>query len=533
MNIVIVMAGGVGKRAGALIPKQYNLIAGRPVIDYVLDAVNASQRNDRTVIVMDRHWFSYSAMIRDEDYDIVQSGESRIQSLHNALRHIRENYACDKIVIVDATAPFIYADLLDDYFDKLDSYDVVITAQKITGGFTDIHDARLDRENYIITQSPEGFRFELLWKNFDPHFPYQETAGMLPDGSKRYYNFQFTNNLKLTYDFELTYAELMLQNLGKLNSRKNVAFFDKDILLTEGLKMNLLRTRPEETMQWIDMVYAAMPRLLSKWEITSFLPNQISRYGLVLQAKSRTLGEVVMKFIPGFVDRFERELEALQTLPKSYMCPLLDIDEESKCMLLEKITPARYASFEENLKLTEMFRHVIGDAVRYDPEITPLRHIPPYFDELKWRLDNAHTMPYCRDLITPELVYAVELFEKKFADAPLYVIHGDLHELNILDNGKRFYGIDPVGMIAPLELECVRFIRNDVRNHPSFGYDQRFEILLRSFGRFVDIKQLAKMFIIDMVYCTFNSTFENEDPAETYVDLELISIAKEWLRVNT
>jgi len=112
-------------------------------------------------------------------------------------------------------------------------------------------------------------------------------------------------------------------------------------------------------------------------------------------------------------------------------------------------------------------------------------------------------------------------------------MHGDLHELNILDNGKRFYGIDPNGMLGPLELECVRFIRNDVRNHPSFGYAQRFEILLRSFGRFVDIKRLADMFIIDMAYCTFNSTFENEDPAETYVDLELISIAKEWIKMNS
>ena len=525
------MAGGIGKRAGALIPRQYNLIAGRPVIDYVLDAVEASQKTDRTVIVMDRHWFNYSAKIREEDYDIVPRGETRIESLYNAMKLIREKYACDKIVVADANAPFIYADLIDDYFDKLDTYDAVITAQKITGGFTDVHDSRLDREQYIITQSPEGFRFELLWKNYDLHFPYQETAGMLPDGSKRYYNFQFTNNIKLTYDFELTYAEILLQNLGKLNSKKNVAFFDKEILLTEGLKMNLLRNQPKETMQWIDMVYANMPRLLAKWDVTSFLPNQISRYGLVLQAVSRTRGEVILKFIPEFIGRFQRELEAMRILPKSYMCGLLDVDEQSNCMLLEKVTPARYACFEENLKLTEMFRHVIDDAVPYSDQIK-LQYIPLYFDELKQKLENASAMPFCRELIEPELLYAVSLFDKVFSDAPLYVMHGDLHELNILDNGKRFYGIDPNGMLGPLELECVRFIRNDVRNHPSFGYEQRFEILLRSFARFVDIHKLVDIFIIDMAFCTYNSTFENDEPTETYVDLELIRIAKEWKNRN-
>ena len=215
MNFVMVMSGGVGVRFGMAVPKQYHLIAGRPVIDYVLDAVEASKKTDRTVVVMDRQWAECSEKIRAGEYDIVPGGPTRIESVFNGLRHINEKYTCEKVVIVDAVAPFLYADLLDDYFDKLDTYDAVITAQKITGGFTDIYDNNLDRENYIITQSPEGFRFELLWKNYDLNFKFQETAGMLPAGSKRYYNFDFKNNLKLTYDFELAYAEYMLKNHRK------------------------------------------------------------------------------------------------------------------------------------------------------------------------------------------------------------------------------------------------------------------------------------------------------------------------------
>ena len=83
-------------------------------------------------------------------------------------------------------------------------------------------------------------------------------------------------------------------------------------------------------------------------------------------------------------------------------------------------------------------------------------------------------------------------------------------------------------MIGPIELECVRFIRNDVRNHPAFGFAQRFALLLSSFARHVDVHRLVDIFIIDMVFCTFNSTFENEDPKETDDDLELIRVAKEW-----
>ena len=105
-------------------------------------------------------------------------------------------------------------------------------------------------------------------------------------------------------------------------------------------------------------------------------------------------------------------------------------------------------------------------------------------------------------------------------------------DLNVLDDGERLWGIDPNGFIAPIEFECVRFIRNDVRNHADFGYPERFDLLVHSFSRFVDARRLVCMFIIDMAMCTYNSTFENEDDLETRVDLELISIAKEWLKIH-
>ena len=100
---------------------------------------------------------------------------------------------------------------------------------------------------------------------------------------------------------------------------------------------------------------------------------------------------------------------------------------------------------------------------------------------------------------------------------------------NVLDDGKCFWGIDPCGFIAPIEFECVRFIRNDVRNHRSFGYQERLDILLRSFSRFIgDTEKLLKAFLIDMAFITYNSVFENEDSNETYVDLEIIQAAEEW-----
>ena len=527
MNVIIVMSGGVGARFGADVPKQYNLIAGRPVIDYVLDAVDAAKKKDRVVIVMDQQWALYSSKIADGKYDMACNGATRLESLYNGMTLVKEKYPCSKIVVVDAAAPMLEPDIIDEYFDRLDNYDAVITAQKITGGFTDIEDGLLDREKYIITQSPEGFRFDLLWNSFNINFLYQEIAGMLPKGSKRYYNYSFRYNLKITYNYELSYAEVMLKNQGKVDLSSKKPFFDKRLLLTNGIKSFLLRKEPEKTQRWIDAVYSDIPVLFKRWEIISFLPNQISRFGLVLQATSQKHGQMILKFIPDFVGRFERELEAMRVLPSSYMCHLIDAEENCNCMLLERISPARFGSFEEKKKFTDLFKHVIEDAV-LKTEKYQLKYIPYYYNELMDKLAHAETMPYCRELIEPELVYAVDLYQKVFADRENYILHGDLHELNILDNGKRFYGIDPNGMLGPIELECVRFIRNDVRNHPSVEFEHRFELLLSSFSQFVNIHRLVDIFIIDMAFCSFNSVFENENPKETYDDLELIRVAKKW-----
>lgn len=528
MNVVIIMSGGVGRRFGSMIPKQYNLIGGQPVIDYVVDAVKLSQKTDKVVVVIDEQWIEYSETLKNSGFDFAPNGDTRVQSMKNGLDFIKRHYACNKVVIVDSVRPFLYADLIDDYFDKLDEYDAVITAEKITGGFTDIHDSLLDREDYIITNSPEGFNFPLLYNHFDVNFPYQETAGMLPKGSKRYYNYNFKNNLKITYDFELKYAEMMLASLGHLNQSSNVAFFDRNILITDGLRMGLLRDHEAQTLRWLDEIYQHMPELISKWGITSVLPNQVSRNGLLLEAKSQLYGDVVMKFIPEFVGRYERELEATRILPQDYMCRLLDHVDDARVMLLERVKGAKYAAFEENIKLTAFFKKVLSLARPAVSVPTP-RYIPDYEEELK-RVRNAIGMARnFRKDIAQELDSALALYMDTFAGAPKYIVHMDLHAFHILDNGAELKGIDPVGFIAPVEFELVRFIRNDVREHKAFGDQERFDLLIHSFGRFCDKTRLVKAFMIDTAFCAASGVLGSQAPDETLSDLKLIQIARNWL----
>jgi len=300
---------------------------------------------------------------------------------------------------------------------------------------------------------------------------------------------------------------------------------DKDILYTKGIKNFFLRIRKDETMQWIDEIHSCLPELLSKWEITSIAPNQISRYGLVLEASRANGDDIVLKFTPSFINRFEREAEAYNILPKSYMCELLDVDYTRRCLVLKKLDKKSYASFDDRQKLRAFYKNAVNDAVKYTGQ--NLKYIGYYQQELKKRCDDTSVLRFCNKEIKDALTLAWNLYIQIFEDSPLYILHGDLIDLNVLDDGNRYYGIDPIGFIAPIELECVRFMRNEIRKHPENGYRVRFDQLTEFFSEFFDRDRLKTMFVIDMAYCTYNSVFENDTADETKIDLELINMIPE------
>lgn len=211
MNISLILSGGVGRRFGASIPKQYCLINNKPVIDYVLESCLESKRTDKIVVVCDPSYVEYSNILKsNKEIAVVPNGKERYDSLNNGLQFIKQNYDCKNVCIFDAVAPLVYPELIDEYFERLDENDCVITCQKITGELGNYDNDILLRDQFYITQSPESFRFDLLMKHFDKTFYSSELANQLPKDTKRYLNFEFRQNLKITYDFELKYVGHML-----------------------------------------------------------------------------------------------------------------------------------------------------------------------------------------------------------------------------------------------------------------------------------------------------------------------------------
>lgn len=210
MNAGIVLAGGTGERFGGKTSKQYCLLDGKEVISFAIDALKKSKSIDKVIVVakeqfLDRLQSTYGITA-------IQGGSSRNASLKNALDYIKQNFNCDRIIILEAARPMITSEIVDGYIQKLDEYDSVITGQRIVDSLGCLHTHTANRADYYLIQAPEAFKFDMLYENFKSDSPLTATNQQMPENSTLYINFDFVNNNKITYFADLAYCETLMHN---------------------------------------------------------------------------------------------------------------------------------------------------------------------------------------------------------------------------------------------------------------------------------------------------------------------------------
>lgn len=59
MNVAMILSGGVGRRFGAEIPKQYQDLLGKPVVTYVTEAALRAKSIDKVLVVCAKEYFDF------------------------------------------------------------------------------------------------------------------------------------------------------------------------------------------------------------------------------------------------------------------------------------------------------------------------------------------------------------------------------------------------------------------------------------------------------------------------------------------
>lgn len=95
----LVPCAGVGERAGTALPKQYEPIAGRPLVAHTLAALKRCPAITATLVVINRRDDHFERLIPAFDHDrhwlAPAGGETRAQTVANGLAALRQRGAVD------------------------------------------------------------------------------------------------------------------------------------------------------------------------------------------------------------------------------------------------------------------------------------------------------------------------------------------------------------------------------------------------------------------------------------------------------
>lgn len=506
MNIVCILAGGRGNRFGSPVPKQYYLINGRPVIEYAIDAAIKSTA-DEVIVVSD-------AEKKDEleqKYGVIaiQGGDSRNQSIGNALNYISSNYVCEKLILVDAVCPLVRADLFDQYFNYLREYDAVFTASEVTTSLARGDGEPVNRREHLLIESPDAYRFELLKKAFNAESKYTTPLHMLPKEAKVRFDYDFKDYMKVMYPHDLAVAEALLRERER--HAKFEAHTDDAVL---ALFVKLRKMDRMGTKQWEKQIDKDIERLFAKWKIYEFAVNRDAYTGLVLECKSRKYGEVVVKMYPPFLhQRYVKESFAMAILKDYPQATLLDAEAECNAMLFDRVIPGDYVDFEtDKADVAAMFKQMQDGRIKVADIVNRPAEIKGIVEQTEDGFTIAAQCDYYPSMIRYLLDCAKKVYAESFDDEEKFLLHGDAYYKNALRSQNGIRVIDPVGYVDAFVFEYMPMLTYELVMHTTpEEYLDQYRRMVKFFSEFADVKKFNAATFVFLVKQLVPSIYEAND----------------------
>ena len=225
---VIIVAGGQGRRAGGNKPKQYRLLAGKPLLRQTLDAVIKLLPTAQIQVVIgpeDAEPYKQATAGLNILRPVV-GGTTRQESVFNGLQAISD-LEPDSVLVHDAARPFIstatvrnvIASLAEGAKAVIPAVPIVDTLNKVINGkLVD----RIDRQDLYSVQTPQGFAFSSLMAahNVAKDGNATDDGGVMEAAGHRVHVCAGDeNNFKITHEQDFKKAEAQVMNaLGDIRT---------------------------------------------------------------------------------------------------------------------------------------------------------------------------------------------------------------------------------------------------------------------------------------------------------------------------
>lgn len=227
-NYVILLAGGIGKRMGADIPKQFLEVADKPIIVHTIERFNNNPAIESIVVVCVKEWMEkLQQMVTTYSLDkvkwIIEGGKTCHDSICKGVFFFKDKLASDDYIIVhDAVRPVVPQKAIDEVLrvahDKGNASSSVVCHPPIVytddfvSGITDV-----DREHVMLTASPQAFKYELALRCYEQaekenlHDTTFTSSLLIHCGERVYFAKGTTCNIKITKHEDLALFEALLK----------------------------------------------------------------------------------------------------------------------------------------------------------------------------------------------------------------------------------------------------------------------------------------------------------------------------------
>lgn len=242
-NALILVAAGSGTRAGGEIPKQYQLIAGKPLLRWTLETLANTRFFDeiRVVVAKNDPFIAPLLETMDIDVQLCEGGATRTLSVRSGLDSLKSS-DIDCVFIHDAARPFVTETLLADLSTALTNHDAAVPALPIADALKDLNGTAIDRDKLRRMQTPQAFHYSKIKAAFDAHTLEESFADDIAVAKRAGLSIAFTTgdegNFKVTYpeDFSKAEQRLMSNTYTATGSGFDVhQFTDGDVLWLCGV----------------------------------------------------------------------------------------------------------------------------------------------------------------------------------------------------------------------------------------------------------------------------------------------------------
>ena len=197
-NIAIILAGGSGSRIGGDIPKQFQKVAGRKIIEHTIDVFENNEQIDEIAIVSREDYIpEVEQMVVNNHYvkvkKILQGGKERYHSSLSAIAAYTDDN--DNLLFHDAVRPLVNDRIIADCIKALEHYEAVDVAVKTTDTVVQVDENNCishipPRAQLRNGQTPQCFKRGVIKRAYDvaladPGFQTTDDCGVvrryLPD----------------------------------------------------------------------------------------------------------------------------------------------------------------------------------------------------------------------------------------------------------------------------------------------------------------------------------------------------------------